>query len=94
MAIVRYHSVIAASTGRTEQVQQTPGQLHGIGYSLLANATISIYNASDASNAIGSIVASSAATNEPGYWDFKGVSFRKLTVITTGGILGMTVLYS
>lgn len=92
--IVRYHSVIAATTGRTEQVQQTPGLLHGIGASLLANATVSIYNASDNTNAIGSIVASSLATNPPVFWDFKGVAFRKLTVITTGGVLGLTVLYS
>lgn len=92
--IVRSYSVVAATTGRTEQVLQVPGQLHAIGFSLLANATVSVYNSSTNTNQIASITATSAATNAPDYWDFKGLTFSKLTVITTGGVLGLTVLYS
>lgn len=92
--IVRYSSVIAASTGRTVQVSTERGQLHGVGYSLLANATIAIYDSTTTNNQIASIVATSAVTNAPDYWDFKGLTFNRLTVITTGGVLGLTVLYS
>lgn len=89
-----YYSVIAASTGRTEQVKQAPGKLHGVHASLLANATVAIYDSSTNSNQIASIVASSLATNPPVDFDFHDMRFQKLTVITTGGVLGLTILYS
>lgn len=94
MSIVKYYSISAASTGTTNQVLQRRGRLHAIQHSLLANATISVYDSSTNSSLISTIVGSSLATNPPDCFDYKGVTFQKLTVITTGGILGMTVLYS
>lgn len=94
MSVVKYYSIAAASTGTTNQVYQARGRLHAIQHSLLANATITVYDSSTNTSLIATIVGSSLATNPPDSLDFKGVSFRKLTVITTGGILGMTVLYS
>lgn len=92
--IVRAYSIIAASTGRTEQVLQARGQLHGLVYSIGANATIAIYNSSTSSNQIASILATSGVQPAPGDLDFKGYTFDKLTVITTGAITGLTILYS